>query len=290
MGLQEQTGSPSTLKIDHVTTAGSELASMERAFASLGLATDYGGPHSNGVTHMALLGFKDGSYLELISSLQPGQKDATFWGEHIVGNGGPCAWAVQVDDVAAEAARISSLGIPVSGPAYYHRRRPDGVLVEWDLAFLDDKGAGTVLPFIIKDITPREWRVRPSASVVNGPLTGIAAVTLGVQNLESSIELFRQVYGWAPPSIADDATFGAKMAYFMKTPVILASPLDDHSWLSERLIRFGESPCAYLIGTEDFEAAGRHFGLTESAQWFDRLVAWFDPVKLNGLKLGIISA
>jgi len=235
MGLQEQTGLPPTLKIDHVTIAGPELAPMEQAFAGVGLVTDYGGPHSNGVTHMAWLGFNDGSYIELISSLQPGQKDAAFWGEYIVGNGGPCAWAAQVDEVAAEAARVSAVGIPVSGPAYYHRRRPDGVLVEWDLAFLDEKGAGAVLPFIIKDITPREWRVRPSASVVDGPLTGIASVTLGVQNLESSIELFRQVYGWAPPSITDDATFGAKMAYFMKTPVILASLLDDHSWLSERL-------------------------------------------------------
>ena len=65
MGLQEQTGLPPTLKIDHVTIAGPELAPMERAFAGVGLVTDYGGPHSNGVTHMAWLGFNDGSYNEL---------------------------------------------------------------------------------------------------------------------------------------------------------------------------------------------------------------------------------
>ena len=290
MGLQEQTGLPPTLKIDHVTIAGPELAPMEQAFAGVGLVTDYGGPHSNGVTHMAWLGFNDGSYIELISSLQPGQKDAAFWGEYIVGNGGPCAWAAQVDEVAAEAARISSLGIPVSGPAYYHRRRPDGVLVEWDLAFLDEKGAGAVLPFIIKDITPREWRVRPSTSVADGLLTGVTAVILGVQNLAASIKLFQKVYGWAGPATKDDVAFGAKLAHFKDMPVVLAAPLAGHAWLAARLDRFGESPCAYLIGTEDFGAACRRFELVQTGQWFDRQLAWFDPVKLNGLKLGIISA
>jgi hypothetical protein len=29
---------------------------MEQSFANLGLATDYGGPHSNGITHMVLFG------------------------------------------------------------------------------------------------------------------------------------------------------------------------------------------------------------------------------------------
>ena len=49
------------LKIDHVTIAGSDLSKMRDAFASLGLVSEYGGAHSNGITHMALLGFEDGS-------------------------------------------------------------------------------------------------------------------------------------------------------------------------------------------------------------------------------------
>ncbi len=62
---------PFTLQINRVTIAGPELSPMEQSFANLGLATDYGGPHSNGVTHMAWLGFVGGSYIELISSLKP---------------------------------------------------------------------------------------------------------------------------------------------------------------------------------------------------------------------------
>ena len=82
---RNEPAAPIQLTIDHVTIAGSTLATLEAGFAAIGLTTDYGGPHSNGVTHMSLLGFDDGSYIELISSMQPGQKDNVFWGEHIAG-------------------------------------------------------------------------------------------------------------------------------------------------------------------------------------------------------------
>jgi hypothetical protein len=281
---------PVTLKIDHVTIAGAELAKLEQSFAEVGLVTDYGGPHSNQITHMALLGFSDGSYIELISTLQPGQRETAFWGKHIVGDGGPCAWAVQVDDVAAETARVAALGIPVSGPFYYQRRRPDGVLVEWHLAFLDDKGAGAMLPFIIKDITPRGWRVQPSASVADGPLTGVVTVILGVPNLPVAINLFRRVYGWPEPILQAEPLFGVRLAHFEGSPVVLTASLTDRGWLPTRLARFGPSPWAYCLGTADFEAACAQFDLAPTGHWFGRPVAWFDPNRLHGIRLGIIGA
>lgn len=279
---------PTTLTIDHVTIAGAVLAPLEQAFAGVGLATDYGGPHSNGITHMALLGFADGSYIELISSLEPGLKETIFWGEQIAGNGGPCAWAIQSNDVTAEAARLEALGVAVKGPVYMHRRRPDGVLVEWDLAFLGDEGAGATLPFMIKDITPREWRVQPSASVA-GRLSGVAQVILGVAHLAGSIDLFRRVYGWSAPQLRDDSAFQARLAHFAGTPVTLAASLGKDDWLAGRLARFGPSPCAYLLGANNFETAQREFGLISPADWFGRPVAWFDPDRLNGVKLGVIA-
>jgi len=86
-----------SLRVDHVTIAGSHLASLEQAFTGVGLKPAYGGPHSNGITHMDLLSFADGSYIELISTLEPGQT-SPLWHAHIAGDGGPCAWAVGVDD------------------------------------------------------------------------------------------------------------------------------------------------------------------------------------------------
>lgn len=280
------------LKIDHVTVAGTSLAQMEAAFAGLGLTPDYGGPHSNGVTHMALLGFNDGSYIEFISTLQPGPSDTAFWGRHIAGNAGPCAWAVQVNNVTAEASRVAALGVKVDGPHYYHRRRPDGALVEWDLAFLGDKSAGATLPFIIKDITPRNWRVRPSASVTgqSALLTGMDTVVLGVHNLPDAAALFRRVYGWAAPHSTPNTDWGAELANFAGTPVTLAAPLEtNNNWLHERLYRFDDAPCAYLLGARDFNLACAHFNLLPGESWFGRQVAWFNPEQLNGLRLGIVE-
>jgi catechol 2,3-dioxygenase-like lactoylglutathione lyase family enzyme len=282
------------MKIDHVTIAGSNLSRLQAAFSGLGLATDYGGPHSNGVTHMALLGFDDGSYIELISTLEPGRRDTNFWGEHIAADGGPCAWAVYVEDVAAEVARAANLGVKVSGPHAMHRRRPDGQLVEWELAFLGDQGAGATLPFIIKDSTPRDVRVRPSASVAGRPgqpalLSGVHKVILGVKDLPTTAALFRRLYGWPEPRRQEMPQLGATLADFAGTPVTLAAPLASPSWLAERLARFDESPCAFLIGAANVEAARRRFALSEPLDWFGRRAAWFDPAPLNGTRLGIIG-
>ena len=81
-----------TLRIDHVTIAASRLEAAASAFAAAGLDTEYGGHHSNGATHMSLLGFEDGSYIELVSVVRPGLQ-APRWQAHIAHDVGPCAWA-----------------------------------------------------------------------------------------------------------------------------------------------------------------------------------------------------
>ena len=103
------------LRIDHVTIAGSRLEALATAFAAAGLATEYGGMHSNGITHMSLLGFDDGSYVELVSLNRP-QERAPNWQAQIVTDGGPCSWAVRVPDVATEVERLRRAAVPVNGP------------------------------------------------------------------------------------------------------------------------------------------------------------------------------
>ena len=277
-----------SLKVDHVTIAGSHLASLEQAFAGVGLKPAYGGPHSNGITHMALLSFANGSYIELISTLEVGQT-SPLWHAHIAGDGGPCAWAVEADDVAAEAARLAALGVPVRGPLYLNRQRPDGVLVEWDLAFLGDREPGATLPFLIKDRTPREWRVPPSTRAAEAGLRGVAMVVLGVEHMGRAVDLFRRVYGWPAPETGEDAGLGARLAHFAGTPVTLAATLTDSGWLAGRLAQFGESPCAFLLGAEDVDAMARHLPLAGSGAWFGRRVMWFDPARLKGIRLGLVA-
>jgi hypothetical protein len=276
------------LKIDHVTVAGSELAPLQGAFAEAGLRTDYGGPHSNGITHMALLGFDDGSYIELISTLAPAQA-SPWWHAHISGDGGLCAWALEVEDVVAEAQRLARLGVTVDGPHHLHRQRPDGRRIEWDLAILGDQGMGAVLPFIIKDRTPRSLRVSPSASVTNTELTGVGMVVLGVNDIEHTSKLFSRLYDLPLPESSDLPHFGATTAYFKGQRFLLAAPLQPENWLDQRLKRFGPSPCAYLISSQDYTHSVKRFGLARMAGEWDRDIAWFPTDPLRRLRLGIIS-
>ncbi|GMQ75400.1 MAG: hypothetical protein BMS9Abin01_0649 [Gammaproteobacteria bacterium] len=120
------------LQVDHVTLGASRLEAIAGAFAANGLAADYGGLHSNGVTHMSQVGFDDGSYVELVSVLRPGQP-SPWWQEHIVHEGGPCAWAVRVTDVDAEVQRLRARGVTVGDTTHMQRKPPGGQTVEWDL-------------------------------------------------------------------------------------------------------------------------------------------------------------
>ncbi len=280
---------PRALSVDHVTIAGANLAQLQDAFATIGLATEYGGAHSNGVTHMALLGFDDGSYIELMSTISADQRNIPIWKKHIVRDGGPCDWAARCDDVAAELKRLAAAGLAVQGPFPGSRQRPDGKTAAWSLGFIGDQPPGGVLPFIIEDTAPRQNRVQPSASVAGSTLQGVAFVVISVSDLTESISLYRRAYDWPAPWIREDQEFGAKLAHFLGTPVVLASPANADNWLAKRIEHFGESPCAYLIGTRDFPSTARRFGLDWTTPWFGRLVAWFDPADLNGTRLGLIE-
>jgi hypothetical protein len=276
------------LVIDHATIAARQLEPLQQAFAALGLPPTYGGIHSNGVTHMALLSFADGSYLELISTLKVGQS-SPWWHAHIAGDGGPCAWAARCDDVAGEAARLVRAGVPVRGPFAMRRERPDGTQLEWELLYLGEGEPGCVLPFLIQDQTPRAWRVPPQTLVSDGVLAGLDSIVLGVPEPESAIEMFRRAYGWPAPRREDDPAFGAHLAHFPGTPVTLAAPLSEGGWLAERLARFGASPCALLLRAHDFEVACEQFSLAPAGEWFGQKVGWFDASGLGGTRIGLTA-
>jgi len=92
------------LRVDHVPICVAELGKVQQAFAAAGLTPDYGGPHSTGGTHMALLGFDDGSYFELLAPQKPGSARGSAEGPLLEGSAGPCMWAVSTPDMKAELA------------------------------------------------------------------------------------------------------------------------------------------------------------------------------------------
>src|SRR6202034_3985558 len=115
--------------IDHVTVAGKSVEQMQKALRAAGVQAEYGGPHSNHATEMALVSFPDGSYLELMgiqAQPDPAAVDAHVWTKFLRNNAGPCASALRVADLNAEIAELKSAGIRVGTPESSGRTRPDG--------------------------------------------------------------------------------------------------------------------------------------------------------------------
>lgn len=275
-------------RIDHVTVAASRLSPLVQTFSAAGLEPVYGGPHSNGVTCMSLVGFDDGSYIELISSLEHGIQ-CPWWDAHIRGDGGPAAWCVEVGDVAVESSRLEALGIAVRGLDAYRRVRPDGVAVEWDLSFVGAHEAGAFHPFVIRDKTQREHRVSPSPSVAAGPLAGVAMVVLGVAGIERAAAEMRRVYALPTPVEGPLPGLAARVLRFPGEPVALAAPLFEGDWLDLRLRSFGDSPCAFLLACSDLGEASRRYVMSPPAPWTQGAIGWLGREDMPALRIGVVS-
>jgi len=177
------------LKIDHVTVAWSSLKQPQANLSAIGIETVYGGPHSNGATEMALVGFPDGSYPELIAPQANAATQALArqpWSKFMQVDGGTCAWAVRQKDVAAEVQRLRAAGIAVSAPVGNGRQRPDGVRLDWETAQVGTEPNGTFFPFLIHDFTPREQRAFPQGKPLNKDFGGVTKVGIAVHDLEAS--------------------------------------------------------------------------------------------------------
>jgi Glyoxalase-like domain len=237
--------------IDHVTVAGKNVQALIETLRSVaGITAQYGGPHSNHATEMAQASFPDGSYLELIAiqpKADPTALAAHYWHKFMEADAGPCAWAIRPADFGAEVERLRKAGVAITGPNRSGRKRPDGVQLDWETAQVGPTNGG-FFPFMIHDFTPRENRAFPGGKPTSAKWTGIAKVVIGVEDLDAAIARYRQAFSLPEPERQADAKFGAKLAWFPGTPVVLAAPLSSQSWLTARFQRFGEAPCAFVLG------------------------------------------
>src|SRR5712671_2094613 len=195
------------LTVDHVSVAGRDLKQMQARLAALGIPSEFGGPHSNHATQMALTGFPDGSYLELIALQdKPDAKAvaAHYWSRQIRGTAGPAAWAVRANDTEAEVKRLRAAGVTValqrSG-----RERPDGTRLEWEAAPVGPGANGVFFPFLIHDFTPREARVFPKGRPATRDFSGVKRVVIAVRDLKASISRYRHAYALPEPMTQEDA-------------------------------------------------------------------------------------
>jgi hypothetical protein len=269
------------LQVDHVSACGANLKEMQARLKSAGIPSEAGGPHSNHATEMALTSFEDGSYLELIAIQATGDPKAIAaheWSKQMKSSSGPCAWALRSADVGAEAARLQSAGITVSKPERSGRNRPDGVRLDWETLQIGTQPRGTFFPFLIHDISPRDARAFPSAKPSTEEFSGVSKVVIAVHDLEAAVAQYRKAFSLPAPRRQADTVFGAALAWFENTPVVLAAPASPQSWLTGRLAATGDGPAAVIL-----KAAARK--ADTSTVWFGSKIGWLDEKKL-GWRLG----
>lgn len=271
--------------IDHFVVAGPSLENLREAFVAAGFDPEYGGEHGNGVTHNEVIGFPDRSYVELVSTIEPG-RESPWWDAEIHGGSGPAAWALSVEDVDREAARLADAGFAVEGPSRYSRVKPDGTRIEWKLASVGE-GLGIPVPFLVEDVTDRDARVPAASDGGSDPaasIAGIADVLIGVESLDEWIDEFRTVFRCGEPNRHPVPDLDARAASF-DAPVTLLEP-DGVGFLSDRVDAFPNRPIGCL-----FAASGTGNGaVTDGSDAIRRIETdgeWL-PIDLPG-RFGVVD-
>lgn len=262
--------------IDHVVFAADDLDSLEESFAGAGFETAYGGTHSNGITHMHLIGFGNLSYVELISKNDP-DGTAPWWNDQIDTNAGASAWSVTVDDIDNESDRLADEGFEIEGPTKFSRERPDGTTVEWELAIVGGRPQGTPIPMLEMDHTPLEWRVEVTTDPDTSGLMGLTEVVIGTDELEETVDGLETFFGTSATQTREEDALEAQVVSFDDAPVAVAEPLAADSWLANR-IESSQTPlpCAFLVDATDVAAVREQFRIAEETAWGDDTVYWID--------------
>jgi hypothetical protein len=188
---------------------------------------------------------------------------------------------LRAPDLAADVRRLKSAGVAVSDPAANGRARPDGVRLDWETANIGTAARGAFFPFLIHDVTARDLRAFPEGHAGNRDFRGVTRIVIAVRSLERSIAQYRQAFGLPAAMEQTDPAFGAKLATWRDSPVVLAQPLTPQSWLAARLDRVGEAPCAFVLGAIQPDG----YRADSPSRWFDTDLSWFDSERL-GWRLG----
>lgn len=231
------------LSIDHIVIAVADLDAAIRDYTTLGFTVLPGGEHPRG-SRNALVVFEDGAYLEIIAF--PHHLPEYRWWQVLDRSGpGLVDFALLPDDLDADLARARAAGIVMDGPLDGGRLQPDGTRIAWRSARPPEPD----IPFLCTDVTARSLRVPEGEGRrhANG-VTGVAGVTVAVQDLATSVARYRAVLGRDPVAVAGVPGLGFGLVQFRigRQTLSLAEPRGAAAaGLGEQLLRRGQG--AYAI-------------------------------------------
>ena len=152
--------------IDHLVYGTPDLATTVAELGRrLGIALTPGGQHVGLGTRNFLAGLGSGAYLEVIGPDpdQPPPAQPRPFGIEELASPRLVTWAARVADLPAVVDLARQAGYDPGPALSMSRRRQDGVLLEWQVAFSEENEGG-VVPFLI------DWGAspHPSADAVGG--------------------------------------------------------------------------------------------------------------------------
>lgn len=187
--------------IDHIVIAAPSLERAIETYRGLGFTVVEGGKHPYG-SYNALIGFADGSYIELLSFYE--ESPAHPWWRLLHERGGGLVdFCMATDDIRADHAAFRAGGVECSDLVEGGRARPDGYEVKW----INNKVSGAwqgLIPFVIEDVTPREERLPRESGHPNG-VTGIERLSFATADVARYAGVMSAVTGLAGVPVRDDA-------------------------------------------------------------------------------------
>ena len=235
-----------TLKFDHAILVVNDLKQAQADFEALGFTAFYGGKHADGNTENCLIVFQDSTYIELIGLVNQSALDDPNGKHARLFNPGEgwAGYALLSQNLEEDVQAISARGLTLTGPHDNSRHRPDGALVAWRAAALDEN----MNPFFLQDRTPRHMRVTDDDRThhENG-VSGVARIVVAVEELEPASIQYSKILDQTgtKSTMRLDAT---KTIDFQldNTTLTLAAPTGTDSVLNAHLERRGES-CLFAL-------------------------------------------
>ena len=186
--------------VDHIVLAVNSLERAIERYRGLGFTVVEGGKHPYG-SYNALIGFADGSYIELLGFYEE-SPDHPWWDLLHERGGGLVDFCLATDDIRADHAAFRAQGVECSELVQGGRSRPDGYTVKWINNKVQGEWQG-LIPFIIEDLTPREERLPRETEHANG-VTGIERVSFATSDVARYAGVMSAVTGAAGETVRDD--------------------------------------------------------------------------------------
>ena len=239
--------------IDHLVIISPDLEKAVADARQAGFTVVPGGTHADGATHNALIAFKDGSYIELISPTNGTNGISHRWFPRLAKGGGLVDLCLASDDLVSDVADINNRGREYTAAKDNGRARPDGVQLQWKGSTPPGEVGESGWPFLIEDVTPRELRVSDNdheTTHANGAI-GVAGVTVITHDLAATTGDFEAITNRQARTMTSpmEDTPIATFINFENSWIMITQPTAGAAL--EHLETFGQGPYSVVLRTHD---------------------------------------